>query len=259
MFKLLVFIAILESYLRVTVGHYHFLRDISLIGRWTEANSADWSGSEIRFFVSLDRNETASIYVSLNQCKSCNYFIGAYINCENYATFGISNESNGFSLTLPQVNTSSVLAVSLVKLTEPNTGVMEVENISIQGGVIVTDIAFEGFCKPMDYNRKMLFIGDSITVGYGVEGEDPCPYSPSTENVLHAYGALTASNFSSLYHAIAWSGRGVVRNYGENENTSKSLTIPELYNRTLATSNDSSLYWDPSNYQVRPFIQIHFK
>ena len=41
--------------------------------------------------------------------------------------------------------------------------------------------------------RRIEFIGDSITAGYGVEGSSPtCVYSPETENAALTYAAQTA-------------------------------------------------------------------
>ena len=97
----------------------------------------------------------------------------------------------------------------------------------------------------------MIVYGDSITVGYGVDGEYPCTFSPDTENVLHSYASITSNRVKSELHVIAWSGRGVVRNYADKLRTIDP-TVPELYNRTLANMEASGElnYWNPTEYQV---------
>ena len=55
-------------------------------------------------------------------------------------------------------------------------------------------------------------------------------------------------------HVVAWSGMGVVRNYGDVNQMSKD-PMPHYYNRTIATipaSSDTTdpYYWKPSNFEA---------
>jgi len=68
---------------------------------------------------------------------------------------------------------------------------------------------------PAPPERRMLVIGDSISTGYGVEGDGPdCAFSYATQNGARAYGALAARELSADVHIIALDGRGLVRNWG---------------------------------------------
>ena len=90
-----------------------------------------------------------------------------------------------------------------------------------------------------------MVIGDSISAGYGVEGIEPCTWSASTENVLDSYATLVAAAVDAEVIVVAWSGKGMVRNYGDVNTTSKD-PMPIYYNRTLA--NIPSSYWNPQGY-----------
>ncbi len=58
--------------------------------------------------------------------------------------------------------------------------------------------------------RRIEFIGDSITAGYGDEGDRPtCPSSAATENEFMAYGAIAARELGAEHTTIAWSGKTV--------------------------------------------------
>jgi len=221
---------------------------IRKIGRWSPDDTADWSGSALTFFVRSTTSLNATIFIDFKTCLNCNYFIDYSINCKSVSTFNVVNSMNEIALTVTNSLRGSVYQILITKKTEPSTGALMVSDIRLKDAEVISgrhaDICHEA------HKRKMIFVGDSISVGFGVDGQNPCAFTSDTENVLHAYSSISATHASSDYHVIAWSGRGVVRNYGESENTSKSLTVPELYNRTLATSNDSSLYWDPNNYQV---------
>lgn len=66
-------------------------------------------------------------------------------------------------------------------------------------------------------SRKILFLGDSITAGFGVRGPNAqCPYAPDTNAPWQTYAALTAKAFGAEPHFIAISGRGVVYNWDNN-------------------------------------------
>lgn len=94
--------------------------------------------------------------------------------------------------------------------------------------------------------RRLLVIGDSITAGYGVEGSSyACGYSLDTSSQQLTYAALAARDLGADLHAIAWSGIGAWRSYGEV--TPISPTILTRYERTLADTADS--VWDTSQYQ----------
>ncbi len=91
-------------------------------------------------------------------------------------------------------------------------------------------------------SRRIEFIGNSITCGYGVEGENAnSPFKPETENATLSYAALIGRILNADYMMVAYSGRGVVRNYGDSSKTSTD-PMPSLYDRTCFS--DSTQVWD---------------
>jgi len=94
--------------------------------------------------------------------------------------------------------------------------------------------------------RRIEFIGNSITCGYGVEGANAnTPFAPATENATLAYGGLVGRALAADYALVAYSGKGVVRNYGDANKTSVD-PMPSLYDR-ICYSN-STLTWDFSSW-----------
>lgn len=80
--------------------------------------------------------------------------------------------------------------------------------------------------------RRIEVVGDSISCGYGNEGQSPdCPFSPATENHYLSYGALLARSLGASLSTVAWSGRGVVKNYdggaGEKMGVLYDRVLPE--------------------------------
>ncbi|MEQ9505193.1 MAG: GDSL-type esterase/lipase family protein [Hyphomonas sp.] len=97
--------------------------------------------------------------------------------------------------------------VSVTRRTGPQTGA-------------VTFTAFRGgeIAPTPTRLRKVLIFGDSITVGYGVLGENErCGYSPDTEDYGETYAAALGGAFEAEVHAVAVSGRGIVRNWDGGE------------------------------------------
>jgi hypothetical protein len=94
--------------------------------------------------------------------------------------------------------------------------------------------------------RRIEYIGNSITCGYGVEGANAnCNFSPETENAALSYAALTSIALNADYSMVAYSGRGVVRNYGDANKTSPD-PMPSLYDRTCCFN--AGLKWNFSGW-----------
>jgi lysophospholipase L1-like esterase len=104
---------------------------------------------------------------------------------------------------------------------------------------------------PAAPERRLLVIGDSITAGYGVEGEDQhCHYAHDTSNQQLTYAALAARALGADLHSIAWSGIGAWRSYGEETPVSPNILV--RYQRTLANDPDSR--WDTAHYQPQAVV-----
>ena len=94
--------------------------------------------------------------------------------------------------------------------------------------------------------RRIEFIGNSITCGYGVEGENASEhFKPETESANLSFAALVGKALKADYAMVAYSGKGVVRNYGDPNKTSVD-PMPSLYDRTICF--DSTLKWDFSKW-----------
>jgi lysophospholipase L1-like esterase len=95
--------------------------------------------------------------------------------------------------------------------------------------------------------RKLEFIGDSITCGFGNEASTMDPanvhYTSRGSNGHLAYGAVTASLLDAQYSAVAYSGRGVWRNYAG----SGGAVLPELYSKSVPEDAAASA-WSPTQY-----------
>lgn len=94
--------------------------------------------------------------------------------------------------------------------------------------------------------RRIEFIGNSITCGYGVESDNARdPFTYETENHYYTYAALTARALHAQHLVVARSGIGIYRNYN-GPTTGSPDCMPAMYEQTLFT--DPSEEWDHSLY-----------
>ncbi len=118
--------------------------------------------------------------------------------------------------------------VELYRQTEAFVGVTTLHGVAVRDGELAA--------PPSSTTRRLEFVGDSITAGYGNEGANTgCSFSPETENHYLTYGAVAARALGARASTLAWSGRGVVKNYdgGDGE------FMPALYDRTLPQEGDT--------------------
>jgi lysophospholipase L1-like esterase len=135
---------------------------------------------------------------------------------------------------------SGTHTLELYRRTEANQGVSQFLGFSFGGGGSL-------LAAPSAPSRRLELIGDSISVGYGNEGlNENCQFTPQTENHHQSFGAMAARSVEAELHTIAWSGRGMVCNYGDDAQSCKD-PFPNIYDRTIPTQNDSE--WDFGRYQ----------
>jgi lysophospholipase L1-like esterase len=96
--------------------------------------------------------------------------------------------------------------ISLIKRTEFNISTVKFWGFKFENG--------ESIAKLEEKNRKIEIIGDSISCGFGIEGNEFQEYDPKYDNANLSYGTLTAKELNADHRIIACSGYGVIRNYG---------------------------------------------
>lgn len=129
------------------------------------------------------------------------------------------------------------LSVSLGDL-GPGDHLVRLEKLSETQSATGTFLGFfapsqaEALAAPT-YRRRIEFIGDSYTVGYGDTSRgQTCTTDDvrETTDTSRAFASLTAKHFGAAYRILASSGYGMVRNYADKE---PGVTLPVLYRYAL--------------------------
>lgn len=151
---------------------------------------------------------------------------------------------------LPQVNVTAG-ASSPVKLASGLTNGTHTIELVRRTEAWVGEVQFLGFnvtdgnllAPPAPASRRIEFIGDSITCGYGNEGTSQYQsFTTKNENAYLAYGAMTARLLNADPVTVCWSGKGVIRNYGGDTTD----PMPSVYSRILPYSATPA--WDASKW-----------
>jgi lysophospholipase L1-like esterase len=112
------------------------------------------------------------------------------------------------------------------------------------GGFAVTSAAHAGHARALP--RRIEFIGDSHTVGYGnTSKKRECTEDEvwSTTDTSQAFGVLVAKHYGADYRINAISGRGIVRNYGGFVADPLPAAYPYVLFDKKAPARDTD--WDP--------------
>ena len=147
-----------------------------------------------------------------------NYF-NVFIDSNEAIVLHTPNDSSYYKIN---DLTDTVHHIRIIKRTEAACGRCEFSGFLLERGDSLLKL-------PARPNRRIEFIGNSITSGYG--NEDSIKgngFKPETQNNYFAFGAITARNLHAEYHAICYSGKGVYRNYDHSE----KQTLSVLYDLT---------------------------
>jgi hypothetical protein len=151
---------------------------IGYLGRTQPASSSsitfDWPGVEIR--VTVNAQSVAALFTDSG--STFNVFVDSQL-----VQILNTTSTQTIYLLVDGLDTSKSHYIRLTKRTEPLVAVTTFNGFVLKGGA-------ETLSAPPLTNptRKVEWIGDSLTCGYGNEGDSPnCPFTPGTENNLR-YG-----------------------------------------------------------------------
>ena len=104
-------------------------------------------------------------------------------------------------------------------------------------------------------SRRLEFIGDSITCGYGNEGIwNVDTFNTTQENTWEAYAVRSARKLAADYQLVCWSGIGIISDWTDQDIPNREILMPDLYLDTdrstdLVLGNVEPERWDNSRYQ----------
>ncbi|MBE5804315.1 MAG: GDSL family lipase [Clostridiales bacterium] len=116
------------------------------------------------------------------------------------------------------------LTVRIIKLSETAMSTCAIKAITTDAASIQPTPA---------RSRRIEFIGDSITCGYGADDEvAEHSFTTATENVTHSYAYKTAQALDADYSMVSISGYGIISGYtGTGESKVTAQLLPTYYEK----------------------------
>ena len=136
---------------------------------------------------------------------------------------------------------SALHELRLVKRTEAATGSARFLGFVVDPGATIE--------QPPAAERRLEFIGDSITAGYGVLGADQtCSFSAQTEDVDASYAIQTANALNAEAVVEAYQGKGVLLNHDPADRDA----MPVIYPRIVPDLPSPT--WSPSDWRPQAIV-----
>lgn len=172
-------------------------------------------------------------------------WVAVFINDEKEPIKRFRLDKQEADYVLYESKEEKTVKLTLVKLTEAKWAKVGIKEIIIDS---------ESKPQPLpDKKRKLEFIGDSITCGYGIESRyAEEPFATSTENGWKAYAAQVARALDADYNLVSWSGIGVSSSYTEEDKINDAWLISNLY-ADIDAGLETALGHDEKDFQKWDF------
>lgn len=192
----------------------------------------DWSGSGFELAV---RGGTVKANLSGPDASlDAAVWMAVYVDGQRVRKFPLKNGENEWYTLAENLPVDKVTAIRVVKLSEASWGKAVFQGLLVSG-------ALESPALP---ERRIVWIGDSITCGFGVLGKKATdPFSTKTQDVTLTYGWILSEALNAQRHIVSVSGYGVAT---ANTGSTTDALIPKIYPYTQFGGNGR---WNYDNYQ----------
>ena len=189
-----------------------------------------FSGSSVCFRFAGKKAQAEIISDSPDWDEDHKCFVAVYADDRREPLRIISPDSRRAVYTLWESDTEEEITIRIVKYSEEAFGKCGISRL-----IIDTD---KLLAPPKPPARRIEFVGDSITCGFGVESSDENDsFRTQDENPAKAYALITAGRLGAQAQLVAWSGIGVISNWVD-ESANEPLAdwlMPMLYQYTDAS------------------------
>ncbi len=178
-----------------------------------------YSGAYIEFIFSGSRLLVRMLSEFAKESESCK--IAVFINGSSQLVFPLKDGIHDYQIF--DFHETKTVIVRLMKITEA-------QYASSAISALITD---DSACiQPTGYSdRRIEFIGDSITCGYGNEGTEDSVFSTADEDASKSYAVLAAGSLQADFTLISFSGIGIISRYVEPDAMEPltDILMPEIY------------------------------
>lgn len=177
-------------------------------------------------------------------------YMAVFVNdsTEPYKRFAVNEGTAEYELYTSE-NIGKV-KIRLVKMSENAFSKVGINSVSADGEIRPP--------QPVS-QRKIEFVGDSITCGFGIEASSAADgFCTAQENPWINYASITARHFNAEYNLVSWTSIGVLSNSVKEDvnEPDDGWTMPKIYFYTdrsvdgmTAGSENNLEEWDFSRFE----------
>jgi len=227
--------------------------NVKIIGRTHYFNDTLWlalsgGGVEFSFTGTKAKITMSGDNIAIIPNNNTNYArIGIYVNGERVVDDMMNKIEKTY--TVFESDTEQDVVICIVKLSESPMSIVGIQQIYVDSK--------DGIMPTATKERKIEFIGDSITCGYGVDDEvKENHFSTETEDVTKAYAYKTAQTLQADYSMVSYSGYGIVSGYSGDGMKEPNQIVSSYYDKVGFSYGNvggslsiSSVKWDYSKYE----------
>lgn len=110
---------------------------------------------------------------------------------------------------------------------------------------------------PPQPTRKLMFIGDSVTCGAGIDNNDKCGKDPAlpANNAYESYGMILGRRLDAQTHLVCYGGRGLVRDYRGLGEADGVLTVPQFSRLAIPEDNSKErIDWNSARFEPNAIV-----
>jgi lysophospholipase L1-like esterase len=168
-------------------------------------------------------------------------------------TIVIDHKAPTLAILKPGVNTVTLAdnlddfahTAQVYKRTETWQGILTLEDLTLSPGAVLLDL-------PPLPQRKLMFVGDSVTCGVGIDNNAQCTHDPALPdiNAYESYGMLLGRRLDAETHLVCYGGRGLERDYRGLSIADNVVNIPDFFTLAIASDKpESRVDWDSNRFQ----------
>jgi lysophospholipase L1-like esterase len=135
--------------------------------------------------------------------------------------------------------------VEIYKRTETWQGTLTLDGVTLAAGAALLDLA------PLP-RRKLMFVGDSVTCGVGIDNNAQCTKDPHLPdiNAYESYGMLLGRRLDAETQLVCYGGRGLMRDYRGLTIADNVVNIPDFLALAIPSDKpEGRVPWDASRFQ----------
>lgn len=203
-----------KELLRIS-GRHSFIDDVLYLG---------YSASFVEFLLEGKKLEAVITSDCIPDEEHLRGRIAVFYDNEDKPAKRIELKKGSHTYTIYESRETASVKIRIMKYSEAAFASVGIEDLIVEGNLIAL---------PKEHKKKIEFIGDSITCGYGIEAENELiTFHTKDENPWEAYACKTARKLDMDFELVSWSGNGIITHYVDpsvNEVRLDKPLMPELY------------------------------